>query len=310
MSDKKYLFVLGASDPEMAEIETILANAGQRFVYALAGMGESARVHPGNAYKFAGISGEFENEDTVVLVECEPEPSRMAVLEAMVEVIRVDHHRPGDPGYGQLPEKFFEASSLGQIRALVTQITGVGFHEAEENERHALIAAADHCLEAAYRGRCPGVDPDRLMRWRAESRAAFQKRTVEAVLADVEAARTRLRDKVNIMVHPSHIEGWAEDGRNLTDEEAWAVQTGESVRLRMFEYATFGDEVIPELPEAAAREGIPFVAKVRDKDGREKMVLQAAPPELVKRFLAGEVVPGLKDLYGDPARGFAGGYVA
>jgi len=25
-----------------------------------------------------------------------------------------------------------------------------------------MVAAADHCLEAAIRGRCPGVDPDDL----------------------------------------------------------------------------------------------------------------------------------------------------
>jgi hypothetical protein len=43
--------------------------------------------------------------------------------------------------------------------------------------------------------------------------------------------------------------------------------------------------------------------------GREKVVLQAAPADLVRRFLAGEVVPGLKDMYGAPERGFAGGYV-
>lgn len=44
--------------------------------------------------------------------------------------------------------------------------------------------------------------------------------------------------------------------------------------------------------------------------GREKVVLQAVPQgsDLVHRFLAGEIVPGLKDYYGDPARGFAGGY--
>jgi hypothetical protein len=26
--------------------------------------------------------------------------------------------------------------------------------------RYVLAAAADHCLTAAYRGECPGVDPD------------------------------------------------------------------------------------------------------------------------------------------------------
>lgn len=138
-----------------------------------------------------------------------------------------------------------------------------------------LVAAADHCLEAAYRGRCPGADPDDLMRWRAESRAEFQRRPVEAVLADIAAARERLLRAID----------------------------------RSTEYADLRGVSIPELPEAAAREGIPFLADQTDRDGRRKVVLMAAPPDLVQRFMAGEIVPGLTGYYGDPARGFAGGYV-
>lgn len=37
-------------------------------------------------------------------------------------------------------------------------------------------------------------------------------------------------------------------------------------------------------------------------------VLGAASPELVRQFMDGKIVPGLKNYYGDPARGFAGGY--
>lgn len=48
---------------------------------------------------------------------------------------------------------------------------------------------------------------------------------------------------------------------------------------------------------------------VTDRDGREKVVLQAAGPELVAKFLAGLVIPDLTDMYGDPQRGFAGGYI-
>lgn len=51
-----------------------------------------------------------------------------------------------------------------------------------------MIAAADHCLAAAYRGECPGVDPDHLMAWRVKTRAAFQGRTVAELEADIECA--------------------------------------------------------------------------------------------------------------------------
>lgn len=304
---KKYLFVLGASDPEMAEIQNLLATAGQRFVYAMVGMGDSSRVHPGNAYKFAGTSGEFRDEDTVVLVECNPEPGRAVMLEAFREVIRVDHHRPGDYGYGRAPAEFFEASSLGQIRALLIRITGVGFHEAEENERHVLITAADHCLESAYRGKCPGVDPDALMRWRVKTRAEFQKRSAEDVLADVEVARQRLREA---RVSPDRIVVDLLSEFDRRSFEFIAEGLGDEFHGGYAVVADLRGQDVPELPEAAAREGIPFVASVTDRDGREKVVLQAAGPEVVRQFLAGNVVPGLKSLYGDPARGFAGGYVS
>src|SRR5690606_28418019 len=123
-------------------------------------------------------------------------------------------------------------------------------------------AAADHCLEAAYRGRCPGVDPDALMRWRAESRAAFQGRSVEAVLADITAARERLQEVTSAHCDPAYHRYVLDGGVYVAD-------------LR--------GEHIPELPEAAAREGIPFLASVKERDGREKVVLQAASPALVER---------------------------
>src|SRR5690606_40611474 len=34
-----------------------------------------------------------------------------------ISVIRIDHHCPGDPGYGLPPSKFFAASSIGQVIA-------------------------------------------------------------------------------------------------------------------------------------------------------------------------------------------------
>ena len=68
---------------------------------------------------------------------------------------------------------------------------------------------------------------------------------------------------------------------------------------------------LSELPEAAARDGVPFIGVPRPgPDGRVKLVLQAAPPTAIKAFLRGEgAAEGLAGLYGEPARGIAGGYV-
>jgi len=69
--------------------------------------------------------------------------------------------------------------------------------------------------------------------------------------------------------------------------------------------------VIPELPEAAARLGVAVLAgPLRDPDGRQKIVLQGASPGLIRAWLAGEFFAEARDRYGDPERGFCGGYLA
>jgi len=316
---KDMLFVLGAPDPEMQAIEGLLKECGVAYAYAVDP--EDQRVHPGNAYKAENFIAppEAELPETlddweIVEVECAVRPRVPGVA-----YTTIDHHRPGDPGYGRPPSEFLAASSIGQVVTELARLDlwpppgddcvrdwtptncrpmwlgesyedphGVGgwwivgedsvgcchrLPYAAVDQDLILAAAADHCLAAAYRGECPGVDPDELMKWRAETRAAHQGRSVNDVLADVEAARTVLRES--------------------------RTEAG---------YADLRGRSIPELPEAAAREGIPFIATVKDRDGREKVVLQAAPVPLVQRFLAGELIPGLVEYYGDPARGFAGGY--
>jgi len=366
MDQSRRVWILGAGDPEMAEIEYFLVGAKEAFVHATAG-GEP--VTPGNAYRadipdnpdYARIVG---RGGEIYLVECAIKDPRLGgdssgETDCAAVGVRVDHQKAGDPGYGRPPAEFLSASSLGQVLLHLARIpgmsdnipfpeVGVEFlagwsapgrsgdcpcrregtdnpHQPAEEEdawdalRHSMaeedacppegfrwaafrrgtvtsygpgwalyrpdekqwmavgggpviVAAADHCLAAAYRGECPGVKPEQLARWREQTRAKFQGRSVADVRRDVDLARAAIL---------------------------------ESSRDR--EYADLRDRDIPELPEAAVREGIAFLASVKER-GRSKVVLQAASPDLVRRFLAGELVPGLTDLYGDPARGFAGGY--
>lgn len=322
------LFILGASDPEMAAIERLVRSSGARIAHATQG---PARVHPGNAYRADGAAAAWPGTDMgdlgafarVVLVECDV-PGLFPSDDP--RVVRVDHHRPGDPGYGRGPEEFLSASSLGQVLSLLSRglalpeiaTRGGGMADAEAPrgtivfwgdptgwvihsepgyydclahrvaEDIVLAAAADHCLEAAYRGRCPGVDPDRLMRWRIESRAAHQGRPVADVMADIGRAMDALRSAPRVTLRIP-----AED---YTD----SFEGAEVADLR-------GAGFVPELPEAACMLGIPFLSVGADRDGRTKVILQAAPPGTVDAFLAG-AVSGLVDYYGDRARGFAGGY--
>ena len=316
------LFVLGAADPEMAAIESLLSAAGEQFCYATVG---GVRCHPGNAYKADDISDGHAWGAVTHLVECAPPAGlcehcgdlrdmtphglsyNLGIADAgspggqgscgdchswiwpiiRPTVVVVDHHRPDDPGYGLSPADFVEASSIGQV----VDLLGGNCPVLPDGTDVRLVAAADHCLDAAYRGLCPGVDPDELMRWRARSRAAFQKREVADVIRDIEAATKRLTEAAT---------DWAED-----ESQTGYIAVGKHKSADLRGYS------IPELPEASARCGIPFLSDVSDRDGRKKVVLMGCGqhPDLLAQFMSGTLVPGLVDIYGgDPTRGFAGGY--
>lgn len=337
------LWVLGAADPEMQVIEDLLARVGEQVAYAAVPGRDGApvRVGPGQAYKAEGLiatdGGEVKIQDDtdVILVECGG-----AALEGR-PFTRVDHHRPGDPGFGAPPGEYWRASSVGQAVSLLAELelapdgygavtrlgllysvvprgggapwisveSTAGLHGVEaQGDRWAsththlhlplsdeaelvgdwdkvghlvLAAAADHCLEAAYRGQCPGVDPGALGRWRAETRAAFQGRSADDVLRDVERAR-----------------------------EALAIAP--RVRIGDTDVADLRDKEVPELPEAACQDGVAYLAMPRltERDFRKKVVLGAASPEVVRAFQeTWASAQGLTEVYGDPRRGFAGGYV-
>src|SRR5690606_16260759 len=87
-------------------------------------------VHPGSAYKAIGAVTPdgtrpgLDWDTIVVLVECDGGPLRDSLGVTFAEVRSghpgrefrvIDHHRPGDPGYGKPPAEFFSASSIGQV---------------------------------------------------------------------------------------------------------------------------------------------------------------------------------------------------
>jgi hypothetical protein len=326
-------------DPESEAIRQLLREAGQ----SMAGSWEDPAVH--QARYAGGCIVAIERDDW-------PEWASVESGDCAAVIVRVDHHAPGDPGYGAPPRAFLAASAVGQVVAhlaragslpaswprlgpsgttltahpsevrLVPLRDGHGVQWLIHDPTHSgdepwcvvprelvLVAAADHCLAAAYRGECPGVDPDELMQWRVRSRAAHQERPESAVRADIEAARQVLRDAAveRVVMEPQlcyccgEPQGYCQRGNDYVGPPV--------PRVRLHYADLRGRGPIPELPEAACREGIPFLATARYR-GRTKVVLQAAPPELVMEFLHGSLVPRLVDVYGDPARGFAGGYVS
>jgi len=161
------------------------------------------------------------------------------------------------------------------------------------------------------------VDPELLGSWRVSSRAAFQKRSVQELLVDVERAREVLRlARIRAEEYPAQHPRLGGTVVAYLLPGALGVKCGAHSNLPSnkapacpHSVECWGD--VPELPEASVREGIPFLAIPRPgPDKRRKVVLQSAPPEAIEAFLRGEgIAADLTDKYGDPARGFAGGYI-
>ena len=307
------IWILGASDPEMTAIEHLLLDQGERVEYATVYRdGVRRRVRPSEAYASdVGIGSDLRGINlTAYAVECRP-----AVLYGTASdgidwaglVCTIDHHRPGDPGYGRPPAEYWSASSIGQVVAALdldywvpdggAQYDGMPSGYAPRRARgysdvwhhalspqHALVAAADHCLGAAYRGECPGVHPRLLMRWRAADRAARQGRAVAEVLLDIEATTAAL---------------CAAPLLALEQPGARAVTVRDMRR----------EPPYPELPEAACRADLGYVSgPLVGPDGRRKYTCSGSPEQVSAWLDHWAPAEGLVDLYGDPARGFAGGW--
>jgi hypothetical protein len=268
------LWILGAPDPEMSAIAQLLDVAEEATVYASVD-GTGRRVSAGEAYgdhltvipgngRWHGSDDGDPSSVTVITVECALPPG----MEEARHVI-IDHHRPGDPGFGRAPSEFWRASAIGQV----CKFLGIF-----PTPAMILTAAADHCLGAAYRGECPGVDPEVLKKFRAEERAKFQGRHVEEVMADIEATMHALRAAPSIELQI----------RDMRRETPW-----------------------PELVEAGTIAGVSYIAgPLACPDGRKKIVCSGSADQ-IRAFMSDfEPSLGLVGIYGDPARGFAGGYLS
>lgn len=250
---KPFFFVLGAPDHEMQEIERVCKERGIAYGYATY---RGSIVHTHEAYQATGVSSFIPSDSCIVQVECN-------VRGLPVHDI-VDHHQPGDPGYGKSPEQYFAGSSLGQF------LTMLGL---QPTQRQLVIAAADHCLTAAYAGQCPGVTPQELQAFREETRSRARGLPLNVLAQQI-------------------------------DEASNALRSAPRIRLADTDVAFFEDPPA-ELSEASARLGMPYVYLRRQDDGRVKAGIRSAPAQVVREWLER---CGLNNTYGDPARGFAGGY--
>jgi hypothetical protein len=224
-----------------------------------------------------------------------------------------------------------------------------------------LVAAADHCLSAAYAGRCPGVDPAELAAHRLRERAAWLARGPgqgrDEARHNVAAALGRRPEELDGGVRAGHSGGplcgcgpgsygsgetgastryGSGDCYDPECQEYWIswpeavraaylateVALHSAPRIRMGEVEVIDLRALgtlPELPEVLARTGQCALYRMEPspgaRDPRVKIGIIGAGEGTVpgrapvEEFLGGwAAAQGLVDLYGDPARGYAGGY--
>lgn len=250
---KNLYVVLGAPDHEMNEIQRICVANKIRYTFATK---DGWIVKTFQAYDADSTLREIPSNAKVVTVEC-----NVIGLSAWK---KIDHHREGDAGFGKSPDNYLEGSSLGQFLELL---------ELTPTPAQRVIAAADHCLTAAYQGKCPGVDVDDLRSFRESSRAKSRGITVEELVTQINEASVVLKNSQK------------------------TILAGTPVAIV--------DNIPAEIAEASAREAIPYIVVRKEFNGDNRSSIRSASVEVVKAFIK---ECGLVNIYGDPQRGFAGGY--
>ena len=123
-------FVIGGNDDEMDTIVTLIRRA------IAAGLdAEIVDAAPGVARseaQYAQYASTVPPREGDIWIECAPEAAYCPEcggegwytgrrLLDRVGATRIDHHQPGDPGYGRPVEEAFAASSLGQLLILLLE---------------------------------------------------------------------------------------------------------------------------------------------------------------------------------------------
>lgn len=248
-------FVLGAADHEMAEIYAVLEKEKVPYGKALY---QGRPVNSRTAYLADGVS--FKNQlvaaDNAYWVE--------TVLQG-TPLRRFDHHNEGDAGFSVSPSEYLKGSSLGQVLTFLNKTP---------TATQKMIAAADHCLGAAYQGLCPEVDPDELLYLRGVMFANYRQCSVGDIMTAISDAITWAKENFK-------------EGRVLSMEPA--------LRPNM-------------LAEACAYLGYPLEYCDITWEGKVKHMLKGGSPEQIHQFMSVQEEKG-HTVYGNPYRGYAGAYL-
>ncbi|MEX6780337.1 hypothetical protein [Pseudomonas aeruginosa] len=257
LNPSRVVFALGASDPELVSIQYMLRKAGYSCALAYR---RGKRCVSSNAYQADALSRRVEAARQVVWVEC-----RTPDYNSDRDLI-VDHHNEGDPGFAAPPASYWEGSSIGQVASLI----------GGKHSDFKLVAASDHCLSAAMRGECPGVDPKELMAWRITARSAMAKIQPWVLRRRIERASERVLELPRLNL-----------GGVLIADGSF--------------------DSTPELRDAAALVQIPILTTRKTSSGQIKIGLYGAEPDVVAVWLSSMRAADVVDhAYGNPHREYAG----
>lgn len=261
----KCTFVLGAQDPEMDRIEEVLQERGYNIQHATV---NGQRVHPWEAYKIAPVDGY-----AVIYVECAPGDTD--------EYISIDHHNKGHLGYGLPPNRYWEASSIGQLYRLL-EITAIPHED-------LVLAAMDHCPAAAIAGQCPSVSAQEVLDRKIDELSKWLKQPIDLIRIRILECETLIKDLPTIVLAEQQVK----DGRAVV-------------------YGAASDLNLRCASIAALHMGVAILFRQK-YDGREEWSLQGhCTPECIIEFKnVWGPAQGLSpsSIYGVPSRGYAGGHI-
>ena len=233
-------FILGAKDPEMDRIEEILKLNSIPYEYAMV---DDKRCHPGNAYTIPA-------EHDCWYVECGKDA-----------INRIDHHRPGDPGWGS---DAIQSSSLFQLLDIL---------EVEPTKEDYTIAALDVNGAKALQGGYPEVTTEDALLTQATNIATANNTSVNKVMDSIQYYHTQF------------------DWNTVP-------YLGVGYNIELLAYLT-----------VSAMLNMDIMYEARDSDESPlKICFKSTDQSKVEAFMNQMEADGLINIYGNPTRGYCGGY--
>ncbi len=264
---QKSVFVLGADDPEMRRMESWLEELNYEFIY---GEHQGERCSPRTAYIADNDLLSYRGHE-IIFVECSVTGTQPFKV--------IDHHRPGDYGYDMGYERYFEASSLGQLLRFLGKMP---------KSEDYLYAAMDHCFQFALAGLCQGVEASEVL-----------ELSNKEIMCGSDICATSLEEITEYY-------------RDAFDLASTIILNGQVVyKLGKHFYTQYDPGLLIMRTVISQRGGAVLYDCINYRSKRRSLRLFGVlKPETVDYFIS-DWGPGqnLKEIFGVPKRGYAGGYL-